>query len=148
MRRLALAVLIFVAASLIGPLVRWLTWPPSSRGDVADFMYGLILLLWPAQPISVIEASTGTLVAIATSVVANVVLFGVVGVFAGAFGKKRAALVVLYIGTLSLLVVFAVWAFGLSFTYSEILALLVAAALYALPFFVVFRLRHKVVHGR
>jgi hypothetical protein len=146
MRTTGFSVLIFMAASLVGPLVRWVTWPPGTSSSTADFLYSLVLLLWPAQPVSVIEASTGTLIAIATSVGANVLLFGVLGALAGVLAGKGPALVVLYAGALALLVALTVWAFGLSFTYSAVLALIAAAALYALPFFAVFRLSHNVGH--
>lgn len=137
------SVLIFMAAGLVGPLLRWATWPPGTSTGMADFLYSLVLLLWPAQPVSVIEASTGTLIAIAISVGANVLLFGVLGVLVGVFASKGAALVVLYVGALASLVALTVWAFGLSFTSFPVLALIGAAALYAVPFFAVFRLSHN-----
>jgi hypothetical protein len=129
MRRVARPVLIFSVAALVGPLLRLVTWPPSQFMDapgVFDFLYQLILLLWPAQPIAVIEVNTGPVIAAATAVGANVLLFAVVGVIVGALGSRRVALLVIFIG-----VSFAVvWASG-SPAEINLASLTVAIVLYA-----------------
>jgi len=140
MRTIIWSILIFVASSFAGPLVRWATWPPKATGGFADFMYDLVLLLWPTQPLTVVEASAGTFAAIVLSVGANALLFGVVGALAGILGSKRAALLALYMAACAMLIAFALWGFGFPMTYSNAGALVAVAFLYALLFFAVFRL--------
>src|SRR3989442_7074016 len=91
-RTVVRSTLVFLVAGLVGPLIRWVT-PPTPTGQglsssIGDFIYSLVLLLWPAQPLAVIEVNTGRFVAAIASVGANLLLFGVAGGFCGDFFKK------------------------------------------------------------
>lgn len=147
-RVLALSTLLFVASALVGPLIRWATWPPSKFMNgpllpIGDFVYDLVLLLWPAQPFAVIEVNTGSLVAVAVAVGANILLFGLVGVLAGVLAKWRLGLLALYVLVCALVLLLALWGAGFSIAYLNVIALVVALLLYAAPFWAVARLRKQ-----
>ena len=146
MRVIGFSTLVFAAGSLLGPLLRWATWPPSKFMEgpllpIGDFIYYLVLLLWPAQLLAVMEVSTGRLVAGIVAVGVNILLFGLVGVVAGIFAKRRLALLALYLLTCILVLCFAVWAVG-SLADTNIYSLVVALLLYAIPFWVITRLNN------
>jgi hypothetical protein len=107
--------MIFLVSALVGPLLRAVTWPPSLT-PAQNFIYDLVLLIWPAQPFAAMESSIGRIMALGYAVAANVVLFGIVGVLAGLFCRQPVWL-------------FAIYAFALA----------VAFLLYAVPFFLVYR---------
>ena len=144
MRRIVRSTVVFLAAGLAGPLIRWIMplAPTGSgvRSSIGDFVYSLVLFLWPAQLLGVIEVNTGRLVAAIISVGVNLLLFGAVGALAGICGKKPAGLVSLYLVVCAMVVALAIWASGLPFTYLEVSALAASLLLYAVPFLVVFQL--------
>jgi hypothetical protein len=135
---------IFLTAGLVGPLIRWVVpvTPTGSdiRPSIGDFVYNLVLLLWPAQPLAVIEVNTGKLVAAIMSVGANLLLFGLVGVVAGFCARKPGGLGLIYLTVCAMVVALALWAFGRPFTSAEASALASSLVLYAFLFIVVFRL--------
>ena len=144
MRAIVLSTLVFVAGALVGPLLRLATWPPSKFMEgallpIGDFIYYLVLLLWPAQLLAVIEVSTGRVVAGVVAVRVNILLFSLVGVVAGILAKWRLALLALYLFTCVMVLCFAVWAVG-SLADTNIYSLMVALLLYAIPFWVITRL--------
>lgn len=150
MRRVLVATVTFGVSALMGPLVRFATWPPSKLGNEASasgsFVYDLVFLLWPAQLLAVAEASMGRLAAAALAVGTNVVLFAFVGVVVGLVAKKPAAFVALY-GLLSVsLLFFGLWGAGFSPAYLNWFALVVALLLYAIPFWAVARIVGNPVH--
>jgi hypothetical protein len=136
---------VFSIWALAGPLLRLATWPPSpptSGGSESgvDFLYDLVLLLWPTQPLAVIEASVGTTVGVIVAVLANVVSFAVLGMLVGATAKHRSRLFTIYICVALLLAFFDFFAAGFSASYMSISALIVAISLYAIPFIMTARL--------
>jgi hypothetical protein len=135
---------VFLAAGLAGPLIRWIIplapTGPGLSSSTSDFVYSLVLLLWPAQPLAVIEVNAGRLVAAIVSIGANLLVFGVVGAVAGICAQKLVGLVSLYLTVCAMVIVLAIWASGLPFTSLEVGALIVSLFLYAIPFLVVFRL--------
>ena len=142
MRRIALTALIFGVAALVGPLLRLVTWPPQQfmgTADVFDFLYQLILLLWPAQPLAMMEVNTGPVVALAAAVGANVFLFTLVGLIVGALGSRRVALFATFICVSFALVWISVWASG-DLIGIDVAALTVALLLYAVLFWAIDRL--------
>jgi hypothetical protein len=133
---------IFALAGLVGPLLRWATWPPSppSAGWLGNFVYDLVLLLWPTQPLAVMEASVGTLAGAAISVTANILLFVVIGMLAGALAKTAVRLSLVYLVVCVMIVLVFVWSVGFNFSYLNVIALVVALALYVVPFALIWRL--------
>jgi hypothetical protein len=116
---------------------------PTGKGlssSIGDFVYNLVLLLWPAQPLVVIEVNTGRFAAAIVSVGANLLLFSVVGATVGILAGKSVALVGVYVFVCAMAFALARWASGLPFMYLEVSALAVALFLYAVPFFIAFRL--------
>ena len=137
-RVVVLSSLVFAASALVGPLLRWTTWPPSkfmegSQLPIGDFIYYLVLLIWPAQPIAVIEVNTGTVMAAVTSVGVNIFLFSLVGAFAGVLAKWRPALLAFYLLVCVMVMCLVVWVAG-GLADINILSLVVAFLLYAIPF--------------
>jgi hypothetical protein len=134
---------VFAIAALVGPLLRFATWPPSrfeelAGTNAANFIYDLVFYLWPAQPLAVYEQSAGHVVALVLSIGMNIILFIFVGLVAGAAAAFRwSAVAVLYAVHCGLLVVFALWGAGFSIRYLSLLPLVVAMVLYAVPFWVV-----------
>lgn len=152
--RLSVSLLVFVIAALVGPLLRWLTWPPGKFGletspYIGDFVYDLVFLLWPTQSLAVVEASIGWFFATTIAVSANVALFGIVGVISGVLAKRSRRLLVLYAVTCTLLILFEAWGASFGLGYINFLAVLVAVVLYAIPFWAVARLESStILHGR
>lgn len=139
MRYILTTVAVFAAWALAGPLLRLATWPPDSPrsgGSESDsnFLYDLVLLLWPTQPLAVMEASVGTVMGVAIAVLANVILFAVLGILIGATAKYRSWILAMYVGVAALLVLLAFFAAGFSASHVSFGALIAAILLYALPF--------------
>ena len=145
-RTLVFSVLIFVASALAGPLIRFAMWPPSKLEQgfsIGDFVYDLVLLLWPTQPLAVIEVSVGAFLAVAVSVGANILLFAAAGIVAGISASWPARLLSVYLAICVMLLILALWSAGFSFAHLNMIALSVAFVLYAFPFWAVFRLAEK-----
>ena len=138
---IARSVFIFALAGIGGPMLRWLTWPPgpSSAGAISDLIYDLVLLIWPTQPLASIEISAGTNLAILFAVLANIAVFGLLGLLAGALAKTAIQLSSAYLAVCVMIIVMAVWSIGLGFSHVDMIALVVALALYAVPFALVWQ---------
>jgi hypothetical protein len=135
---LGLTTLLFALMGFVGPYIRWLTWPQSALEQwtspaFSDFVYELVLLLWPTLPLAVIEVNTGSVVAGLVAVGANVVLFAIVGALANLF-RGRIGLPMLYLLLVLLVFLYALWGSGFSFAYLNRSALGVALLLYVIPF--------------
>ena len=137
------AVGVFALASFFGPFVRLLTPYSKFDGSVSDrisqFGYDLVLLLWPAQPIAVMEASVGKLFAVAMALSANILLFTIIGFFAGISAKRSVWLGANYVIVCGLVLLVALWGTGYSLAHLNWVALITAFAFYAIPFWVVRR---------
>jgi hypothetical protein len=142
MYRMPFSVCVFVVASLFGPLIRLLTPYANFDGSVSDrisrFVYDLVLLLWPAQPVAVMEASIGRLAATMLALGANVLLFGVIGFVVG-MSPKRGVWVASYVSTCVLVLWVGLWGDGFSVAHFNWFAFVVALTLYAVPFWVAAR---------
>lgn len=140
----ARSILVFVATGLVGPLIGWVMWPPGpTESSLANFLYDLILLLWPAQPLAVMEASPGTPAAAAIAVGANVLVFGIAGMIAGCVARRPAYLVALYFIACLLVLLVELWIGGFSLANVSPAPLLVALLVYAVPFFSVMRMANR-----
>ena len=148
MRTVAGSILIFVASGLVGPLLRWATWPPShapqgSGFSFDDFIYDLVLFLWPTQPLAVMEVTIGSFAAITLSVGANTLLFGIVGALAAVIARQRGKLLGLYLAACIVVFLLALWSAGFSVAFLDVDALAVAFLLYAAPFLAILGLARK-----
>lgn len=77
--------LLGLLASLVGPLLTWAFWPPSSHGGpVGDFVKDLVNLLWPTK-ILALGLTELTLSAVTILLLTNTFLFYMVFIFSEAF---------------------------------------------------------------
>jgi hypothetical protein len=138
-KRIAITTLLFALTGLFGPLLRWATWPPAKL-ESSTFVSDLVLLIWPTQPLAVIEASAGPALAALAAVGVNVLLFAVLGLLAGVLAERRNGLLLLYLGVGVLVALFALWSAGFSFAYLNALVLVVGLLMYAIPFYLTARM--------
>jgi hypothetical protein len=82
----------------------------------------------------------GPLPAIALSIGANVVLFGVIGLVATALSDRMSRLVALYVLVCLAVFFFALWTAGYAVAFVNTVALMVAFVVYALPFVMLSRI--------
>lgn len=136
MSRTVKSLLVFTGAGLLGPLV-WNVVSHPSR--IESFISDLVFLLWPTQPMGVIETNVGARAALAVTIGANLILFAVIGVIVGLAARSRGQLAVAYAVVCVLLFAWAFWGAGFSFAHLGVLALAVALLVYAIPFWVVMR---------
>lgn len=143
MRNTFVAVVAFGALALLGPLIRFAAWPPSKLErevpSLARFVYDTVFLLWPTQPLAVIEANAGRLTAAVVAIGANILLFGVLGLLVAAIAKTPTVLVAFFAFVCAALFLFALWGAGFSFAFVNWLALAIALLVYSIPFWIVAR---------
>lgn len=137
--KLALITLLFSLAGLVGPSVRWLTWPSltferNTSSAVSAFVYDLVFLLWPTQSLAVMEVNTGPVIAGLAAIGANLLLFATVGMLTGSFARSRQGITLCYLAVVGLLLLLSLWGAGFSIAYLNVNALVVALVLYAIPF--------------
>jgi len=134
MSRILKSLLVFTGAGLLGPLI-WNVVQHPSR--VENFVSDLVFLLWPTQPLGVIETNVGAPKAVAVTIGANLILFAVIGLIVGLLARTRVRLVFAYVVVCLLLFMWAFWGAGFSFAHLGVLALALALLVYAIPFWVV-----------
>lgn len=137
--RVATSVLLFASAACFGPLLQWMTWPPSqfearSSPEVTRVVSQVIFLLWPTQAFAVVETTTGTAAALALAVLSNVALFGLIGVVVGVGARSRGMIWVLFGFVAALVLLIALWESGFSPRSRDFPAFAIALAGYAIPF--------------
>jgi len=98
-----------------------------------------VFYLWPTQPLAVVEASSGQLVAGLYSVGGNLLLFIALGLIVSATGGRRTMVLLIYGGLCGALVIFGLWGAGFSLAHLSWLPLAMAMVLYAIPFWLVTR---------
>ena len=77
--------LLGLLASLVGPLLAWSYWPPSSHGgQIGDFVNDLVNLLWPTK-ILALGSTELTLSSVTILLFSNTLLYYIVFSFAEAF---------------------------------------------------------------
>ena len=130
---------IFTAASLVGPLLVLCLWPLSRFNqafpELENFVYDLIFLLWPAQPLAVIESNSGTFVAATVAVVANILMFAVPALLKRIILQRWWQLTV-YSLTCGFILLLAFWASGFNYRFINGLALLSALVFYTALFLI------------
>jgi hypothetical protein len=152
LRRALIPVGVFAVAALVGPLVRYVAWPPSKisgfsifRLDV--FVYDLVFLLWPTQMLALVEASVGSRMAVGIAVAANVLLYGAVGMLVGVTAHRQIAVRSIYLVGSALVALLALWGAGFALAYLNVPALGLALIIYAIPFWVVEKWYRKPFRG-
>lgn len=140
---------IFTAAAFVGPLIRFIVWPPSRIGEIASFrvdrfIYDLIFLLWPTQSLAVMEVNVGTPMAITVAIGSNILLYATTGIVAGLVSGRRIALLTIYLLVCVLVTLFALWGAGSDLAFVNVIALALALVFYAIPFWVVTGLGQRV----
>lgn len=137
------AVLVFATAALVGPLLRFITWPPSrfremTSAAIGEFVRDLVLLLWPTQILALGTAAFSLKIA-ALSIGGNLVLFTLLGLVVAGVARRRGGMLLTYVGVGFLLLLFALWFAGFRGASVNWFALLAALLIYAIPFWLVMR---------
>jgi hypothetical protein len=88
---------------------------------------------------AVVEVNVGSLAAAALAITANLIVFAILGAAVGMIGGTRTRVMVAYLAVCGLIFLFDLWGAGFSFAYLNVLALVVALLLYAVPFCVMTR---------
>jgi hypothetical protein len=132
------AVIVFAAAGLVGPMIGFLTWPPSdfeerTSSTAADLVYELVFYLWPTQVIAVYESTLGTVRARILSIGANVLFFACLGLLISIVARSRTGSTLAYVGICAVVGMIALWGSGFSLAHVNYTPLLVALAIYGIP---------------
>jgi hypothetical protein len=142
-RTLAITAMLFVAASLVGPVIFWAGLPnqfdAGTSSSFGTFASDLVFLIWPTQPLAVIEVNTGQFLAASVAVGANVLLFAALGVLAERMARRKFGLHLLYLVTACSVVLLALWGAGFDNAHLNMRALAIALMFYATPFLVMAR---------
>lgn len=132
----------------MGPLLRGITWPLlTSSSEFAraseDLIYDLVLLLWPAQMLAVMEASIGKLSALLLAVGGNLLLFTIFGALFMILARRTPGLLVVSGSLLLCVVLFALWGSGFDYLFLNGWALIIALTYYCALLFLAAHLMHK-----
>lgn len=130
---------VFAAAGLIGPIIRWMAWPPSAIERHSPWLGQLITdltsLLWPTQALAVVEANVGSHVAAVLAAAANVAVFALAGAGISLLVRSARGLAVAYLVVALIVVFVAVASLGRTYTAASITSLGIALLVYAVPFY-------------
>jgi hypothetical protein len=145
MRVLGYGVLTFAVTGLIGPLIRLATWPPSrfeaaNSAEAEHFIYNLVLDLWPALAVLAhgFLGVTGFFNRhVIYTICANVGLFALFGLLVSPFAHRDSGLVAGYAIACGVLAIHGLWLAGFSPSSTQLLALIVAMTIVAVPFWLV-----------
>lgn len=148
MKKTYLALIVFVGGSFVGPLLRGITWPlltsSSEFGRASeDLIYDLVLLLWPAQILAVMEASIGKLGGLLVAVGGNLLLFAIFGAFFMILARRTPGILVASGSLLLCVVLFALWGADFDYSFLNGWALVIALAYYCALLFLAARLTQK-----
>jgi len=148
-RRYVMTILIFMSMAVVGPLIRWLTWPPFGKETATPvqlYVYDLVFLLWPAQVFVAIEDMPARIdwwLNLLFSVGANFLLFGVLGAVAGVLLSPPKRLVFFFFALCFWEFLVVIWLTGKNPAYFDLLALATVLVVYAIPCWVAFRISTK-----
>ena len=134
-------VLVFAATGLIGPVVRYATWPPSlfkltTSDRVEGFVYDLVFYLWPTQPLAALRPDGGGM-QVLLAVGSNLLLFALIGFVVGALASQRGAVLMAYAGFCCVLLWLALWDVGFRMAQVSVSPLLCAMVLHGSPYLLV-----------
>lgn len=137
-----MTIVVFSIAALIGPLLRWATWPSSTEDFLTPtqfFLYDLVILIWPAQIFWDGESTASLIGNLFWSVGGNIFIYALLGAAAGFLASRPIRLFALYlfVCTWGLVIMLTVKEFNPA--YYDVLAVITAWAILAIPFLVVAR---------
>jgi hypothetical protein len=131
------AFVVFATAGLVGPLIAYLTWPPSNFEEQTSscsskFVYDLVFYLWPTQVIAVYESTLGTLRARILSISANILFFVCLGLVVSIVARSRTGSALAYVGICGVAGMMALWSSGFSLDHLNYTPLVVALVIYGI----------------
>lgn len=142
----AVAALVGPVLALLGSLTKLDSLDESLGSNaLSEFVYGIVLLVWPFQPLGVLEAVVGWIGAAVITVGANILLFTLIGWLGFRFRQQPVLLAILWGAVVIPLTVVAWWASGNDAHFVNIPSLAVAALFYGALVWVVSR--EKMMHG-
>jgi hypothetical protein len=124
----------FLAAGVLGPVASLGVVHLSPYSAAYGFLYGLVWLLWPTWGLAVAEVSLGTLAAVTLAIVANLILFGVVGAAIACIARWRSILLAFWVTCLGVLCMWSWVGAGGSVQHVKWSPLLLAAGVCSVPF--------------
>lgn len=150
MRRFVVTTMFFSIVALIGPLLRWATWPSSTEDFLTPtqfFLYDLVILIWPAQIFWDGEATASLIENLFWSVGGNIFLYALLGAAASFLVShpRRLFALYLFVCTWGLVIILTVKEFNPA--YYDVLAVVAAWAVFAIPFLAVARLVNREQQG-
>ena len=143
----AVAALVGTALALLASLAEFDSLDQSLGSNaLSEFVYGLALLVWPFQPLGVLEGAVGWIGAAMITVGANILLFTLIGWLGFRFRQQPVFLAILWGAVVIPLAVVAWWASGYDAHFVNIPSLAVSALFYGALIWVVSR--DRMMHGR
>ena len=135
------AVFVFATTALVGPAIRYATWPPSwferaTSARIEGFVYNLVFYLWPAQPLAALVPDEDRFVGLLLAVGVNILLFALIGLIVGGVARQGRLLLV-YGAVCTLLLVCALWGAGYRVQHLGVIPLLLATLVYGIPFWLI-----------
>lgn len=143
MKRTYVALIVFIGGSFVGPVLGVVTraLPISESGQASvRFIDEVVVLLWPAHVLRVIEVSLGKLNALLVAVGGNLLLFAIFGALFMILARWTLGLLVVSGFLLLCVVLFALWGAGFDYRFLNGWALIIALAYYCALLFLAARL--------
>jgi hypothetical protein len=132
MRTIRNAVMAFVAAGLVGPLMQAVTWPPrvTDVTFLSYLVYEVIFYLWPARWLASGHAVDRFFtLSVLYPILANVLLFAAIGLVAGVVGARTRRFIWIVCSVVCVLLVrYGLWLAADDLEHLELLPLAVALA--------------------
>jgi hypothetical protein len=125
--------LVYALLGMLGPIL-WVVNPFPVGSAQYAIAYHVVLILWPADPFTMMDGSLGKVPALVMALGSNVVIFGMLGLLVGMTGAApllfSAAIVA------GLLILWWAWLGAVEFSTIHLTAALISALLLMLPFLV------------
>lgn len=152
-RRLITATIFFSVTALVGPALRWATWPSSIQDfftPIQSFLYDLVFLIWPAQILWSVETPSSFsdwAENLFWSIGGNIFLYCILGVAAGALAKHRRRLLTLYLFVCAWELMIILYLKEFHPASHDLLAVAAAWLIYALPFWATAYFTRREING-
>jgi hypothetical protein len=145
MKKILISMFIFCSAGLFGPAIRIMTslyqkFDNEISMSVYRFIYGLVIYTWPTQQFAVIDVNVGWFLATVLAIGLNILLFGFLGLIVALCANSKTRMIGIYIFVCILVFIFAFWGAGFSIFYLNWFAFIMTLFLYAIPFYLFWRL--------